>query len=110
MVLLNHGLFTFGATSREAYERHLDLLETAERWLNPCRRTHAPSGSSLSSLIRSRFTRQKSIGTPPFFQPSALGRTWQEAAQGLVNGQAGLYFIGTFAGEQATEAQRCRVS
>ena len=34
MVLLNHGLFTFGATSREAYERHLELLETAEDWLN----------------------------------------------------------------------------
>ena len=26
MVLLNHGLFTFGATSREAYEQHLELI------------------------------------------------------------------------------------
>jgi len=34
MVLLNHGLFTFGATSREAYELHLELLEEARRWLD----------------------------------------------------------------------------
>ena len=39
MVLLNHGLFTFGATSRETYERHVELLETAEDWLNE----HAPA-------------------------------------------------------------------
>ena len=30
MVLLNHGLFTFGSTSREAYERHLALIERAD--------------------------------------------------------------------------------
>src|SRR4051812_45894032 len=29
MVLLNHGLFTFGATSREAYEQHLELIRIA---------------------------------------------------------------------------------
>jgi rhamnose utilization protein RhaD (predicted bifunctional aldolase and dehydrogenase)/NAD(P)-dependent dehydrogenase (short-subunit alcohol dehydrogenase family) len=29
MVLLNHGLFTFGATSKEAYERHLELIAAA---------------------------------------------------------------------------------
>jgi rhamnose utilization protein RhaD (predicted bifunctional aldolase and dehydrogenase)/NAD(P)-dependent dehydrogenase (short-subunit alcohol dehydrogenase family) len=39
MVLLNHGLFTFGATSREAYERHLELLGKAEGWLGE----HAPA-------------------------------------------------------------------
>jgi rhamnose utilization protein RhaD (predicted bifunctional aldolase and dehydrogenase)/NAD(P)-dependent dehydrogenase (short-subunit alcohol dehydrogenase family) len=29
MVLLNHGLFTFAATSREAYEQHLELIRVA---------------------------------------------------------------------------------
>jgi rhamnose utilization protein RhaD (predicted bifunctional aldolase and dehydrogenase)/NAD(P)-dependent dehydrogenase (short-subunit alcohol dehydrogenase family) len=29
MVLLNHGLFTFGGTSREAYEQHLQLIQIA---------------------------------------------------------------------------------
>ena len=33
MVLLNHGLFTFGDTTREAYRRHAELIERAERWL-----------------------------------------------------------------------------
>jgi rhamnose utilization protein RhaD (predicted bifunctional aldolase and dehydrogenase)/NAD(P)-dependent dehydrogenase (short-subunit alcohol dehydrogenase family) len=48
MVLLNHGLFSFGATAREAYERHVELLETAERWLNE--RAPAPDGKDQSKL------------------------------------------------------------
>lgn len=34
IVLLNHGLFTFGTTSRQAYEQHVDLIATAARWLD----------------------------------------------------------------------------
>ena len=34
MVLLNHGLFTFGATSAQAYERHVELISDAEAWLD----------------------------------------------------------------------------
>jgi rhamnose utilization protein RhaD (predicted bifunctional aldolase and dehydrogenase)/NAD(P)-dependent dehydrogenase (short-subunit alcohol dehydrogenase family) len=41
MVLLNHGLFTFAATSREAYERHLQLVEVASARL-PRRVAPAP--------------------------------------------------------------------
>jgi rhamnose utilization protein RhaD (predicted bifunctional aldolase and dehydrogenase)/NAD(P)-dependent dehydrogenase (short-subunit alcohol dehydrogenase family) len=41
MVLLNHGLVTFGAKSREAYERHVELLASAEEWLQE----HAPAPS-----------------------------------------------------------------
>ena len=33
MVLLNHGLFTHGATTREAYGRHVALISRAEEWL-----------------------------------------------------------------------------
>jgi rhamnose utilization protein RhaD (predicted bifunctional aldolase and dehydrogenase)/NAD(P)-dependent dehydrogenase (short-subunit alcohol dehydrogenase family) len=33
MVLLNHGLFSFGATARESYERHIDLVTRAEEYL-----------------------------------------------------------------------------
>jgi NAD(P)-dependent dehydrogenase (short-subunit alcohol dehydrogenase family) len=33
MALLNHGLFTFGASAREAYERHIDLVTRAEEYL-----------------------------------------------------------------------------
>ncbi|NNE72192.1 MAG: bifunctional aldolase/short-chain dehydrogenase [Acidimicrobiales bacterium] len=34
MVLLNHGLFTFGADSAEAYRRHVELISAAETWLD----------------------------------------------------------------------------
>ncbi|MGC0418227.1 bifunctional aldolase/short-chain dehydrogenase [Embleya sp. AB8] len=34
IVLLNHGLFTFGDDTREAYERHLELITRAERHLS----------------------------------------------------------------------------
>lgn len=33
MVLLNHGLFTFGDTTRLAYDRHVDLITQAEDWV-----------------------------------------------------------------------------
>ena len=33
LVLLNHGLFTFGATTEEAYRRHIALIDRAERFL-----------------------------------------------------------------------------
>ncbi|CAN5800512.1 bifunctional aldolase/short-chain dehydrogenase [soil metagenome] len=38
LVLMNHGLFTFGASTRAAYERHVDLISRAESWLAE----HAP--------------------------------------------------------------------
>lgn len=34
MVLMNHGLFTFGEDDRIAYERHVELIDRAERWLD----------------------------------------------------------------------------
>jgi rhamnose utilization protein RhaD (predicted bifunctional aldolase and dehydrogenase)/NAD(P)-dependent dehydrogenase (short-subunit alcohol dehydrogenase family) len=33
MVLLNHGIFSFGATARESYERMIDLVRLAEEYL-----------------------------------------------------------------------------
>ena len=34
----------------------------------------------------------------PYLQEGALGRTWQDGAQSMVNKEAGMYFLGTFAG------------
>jgi multiple sugar transport system substrate-binding protein len=42
----------------------------------------------------------------PHHQAGALGRTWQEAARSMVVGEAGMIFLATFAGEQATDEQR----
>jgi rhamnose utilization protein RhaD (predicted bifunctional aldolase and dehydrogenase)/NAD(P)-dependent dehydrogenase (short-subunit alcohol dehydrogenase family) len=33
MVLMNHGIFSFGATAKESYERMIDLVDRAERYL-----------------------------------------------------------------------------
>jgi multiple sugar transport system substrate-binding protein len=39
-------------------------------------------------------------GLLPLHQEGSLGRTWQEAAQTLQQKKAGMYFLGTFAGQQ----------
>ncbi|MCA8912922.1 MAG: bifunctional aldolase/short-chain dehydrogenase [Planctomycetes bacterium] len=33
LVLLKHGLFSFGDTAKESYERHIELVSLAEQWL-----------------------------------------------------------------------------
>ncbi|MBF0166712.1 MAG: bifunctional aldolase/short-chain dehydrogenase [Alphaproteobacteria bacterium] len=38
LVLLKHGLFTFGATAEEAYERHIRFVSMAERYLAQARK------------------------------------------------------------------------
>ncbi len=38
LVLLKHGLFTWGESARESYERHVELVDRAERWLAAARR------------------------------------------------------------------------
>ncbi|HEX6870566.1 MAG TPA: bifunctional aldolase/short-chain dehydrogenase [Micromonosporaceae bacterium] len=44
MVLLNHGLFTFGEDTRQAYLRHLELITIAEQYLAP----HADAGAACA--------------------------------------------------------------
>ncbi len=48
VVLMNHGLFTFGATPQEAYDRHLQLVGMAEDSLGP----HATVGRFEGSPTR----------------------------------------------------------
>lgn len=40
----------------------------------------------------------------PFHQPDALGRTWQEASQGLIQNKSGVYVMGMFMQQQFAEA------
>ena len=47
MVLLNHGLFTFGSTTKEAYDRHVDFITKAEDWLA----MNAPSSVALDEPL-----------------------------------------------------------
>ncbi|GIT00489.1 MAG: hypothetical protein CM1200mP26_22010 [Acidimicrobiales bacterium] len=58
MVLLNHGLFTFGDDSMTAYRRHVDLINRAEAWLDQ----RAP----LSSVADARCPKYCSRTSPAF--------------------------------------------
>ncbi|WP_369028979.1 MULTISPECIES: ABC transporter substrate-binding protein [Streptomyces] len=40
----------------------------------------------------------------PYHQEGSTGRTWQDAAQTLVSKKAGMYLLGTFVGQQFTNA------
>ena len=72
------------------YDFHIGLADGRERWTD--------------ARVRTVFERWREL--LPFHQRGALGRTWQDAARTLMNGEAGMYFAGTFAGEQADEATR----
>src|SRR5690606_702220 len=47
MVLMNHGLFTFADTTREAYARHVDLITKAEEYLD----SHAPLATDRGAAL-----------------------------------------------------------
>jgi rhamnose utilization protein RhaD (predicted bifunctional aldolase and dehydrogenase)/NAD(P)-dependent dehydrogenase (short-subunit alcohol dehydrogenase family) len=71
MVLLNHGLFTFGATAREAYERHIELVSMAEVYLEQqgvwqlrLREHPAPSMPLRHDRAALRHAISASAGTP----------------------------------------------
>ena len=34
LILVNHGLFTFGETAKESYDRHIDAVQQAENFIN----------------------------------------------------------------------------
>ncbi len=63
LVLLKHGLFTWGETARASYELHVELVDLAERWLAarrrrgltvavPARPDAAAAAARLAPLLR----------------------------------------------------------
>lgn len=75
------------------YQFHIDLMAGKEKWTD--------------ARVKAVFEAWKTL--LPFHQEGALGRTWQEAAQDMISGKAGMYFLGTFAGEQASEEDRANL-
>ena len=68
------------------YDFHVGLMAGTEKWSDP--RTQA-----TFELWRDLL---------PYFQEGAPGRTWQDAAKAMiVDKVAGMYFLGTFAAQQA---------
>ena len=68
MVLLNHGLFTFGDTSLQAYERHLTVIAKAEAWLSdklgPERSVGPLPEVLLTDLAQLRLEMSRAAGFP----------------------------------------------
>ncbi|NIZ91199.1 ABC transporter substrate-binding protein [Kineococcus rubinsiae] len=66
------------------YQFHVDLMAGKEAWTDQKVKTVFDTWRSLI----------------PYHQTDALGRTWQEAATGVVNKTSGMMVIGSFIGQQ----------
>ena len=71
MVLLNHGIFSFGETARESYERMIELVDAAERALDRAgawkvdAKAHAGgSGGERTALAHLRLALSRTAGFP----------------------------------------------
>ena len=66
------------------YDFHVNLMAGKEKWTDP--------------KVTTVFTTFKDL--LPFHQEGAAGRTWQDAAQALVQKKAGMYLLGMFVSQQ----------
>jgi multiple sugar transport system substrate-binding protein len=83
------GTFDILNMRMNGYDFHIGLMEGREKWTDP--------------KVKAVF--EKWAELLPYFQEGAPGRTWQDAAKAaLVDKTAGMYFLGTFAIEQAGDA------
>ncbi len=62
------------------YDFHMALTKGEQKWDSP--------------EVRNVFQTWKTL--LPYHQENALGRTWQEAATSMANGECGMYLLGTF--------------
>jgi multiple sugar transport system substrate-binding protein len=82
------GTFDILNMRTNGYDFHVSLMAGKESWQD--------------AKVKQVFDTWK--GLLPYHQEGSLGRTWQEAAQGLVKKQSGMYLLGTFASQQFTGA------
>jgi multiple sugar transport system substrate-binding protein len=68
------------------YQFHVDLMAGKHAW----------DGAQVKAV----FNQWKEL--LPYYSPGALGLTWQEGAQQIVNKQAGMFLLGSFVGQQFT--------
>jgi len=69
------------------YAFHMKLMAGTAKWTDP--------------RVKAVFVLWKKL--LPYMQPGALGRTFQQGTQAMVDKKAGMYFIGTFAADQVTD-------
>jgi multiple sugar transport system substrate-binding protein len=84
------GTFDYLNMRINGYQYHVDLMGGRESW--------------DSDAVKSVFAAWADL--LPYHQQGALGRTWQEAAQSLVNKEAGMYLLGMFVGQQFSDEDR----
>jgi multiple sugar transport system substrate-binding protein len=81
------GTFDYLNMRINGYDFHVELMAGEKAW--------------NSKEVKTVFETWK--GLLPYHQPAALGRTWQEAAQSLLNKESGMYTLGLFLGQQFPE-------
>ena len=82
------GTFDILNMRTNGYDFHVSLMAGEESWEDP--------------KVRQVFSTWADL--LPYHQAGSLGRTWQEAAQSLVQKKTGMYLLGTFASQQFTGA------
>lgn len=82
------GTFDIINLRQNGYDFHVGLMAGAEKWIDP--------------KTKAAFETWKTL--LPFYQEGAAGRTWQDAAQALVQKKAGMYLLGMFVSQQFQEA------
>ncbi|MGB3444815.1 MAG: ABC transporter substrate-binding protein [Actinophytocola sp.] len=81
------GTFDYLNLRINGYDFHRELMAGEKSW--------------ASKEVKSVFDQWREL--LPLHQPAALGRTWQEAAQSLLNKESGMYTLGMFVGQQFPE-------
>ncbi len=81
------GTFDYLNLRINGYDFHKELMAGEKSW--------------ESNEVKAVFDAWREI--LPYHQPDALGRTWQEAAQSLLNKESGMYTLGMFVGQQFPE-------
>ena len=82
------GTFDILNLRQNGYDFHVGLMAGKEKWTDP--------------KVKKVFEVFKEL--LPFYQEGAAGRTWQDAAQALVQKKAGMYLLGMFVSQQFQEA------
>ena len=54
MVLMNHGIFSFGETAKESYERMIELVSRAEEYLEKRKAWHLPAPKAKTATVPAR--------------------------------------------------------
>ncbi len=78
------GTFDILNLRKNGYQFHVDLMAGKQKWTD--------------AKVKDVFTLWQSL--LPYMQEGAAGRTWQDAAQALVQKKAGMYLLGMFVSQQ----------